>query len=201
LVCGHQPYIKNKDFIKFLDKYGTMVGGIIDTLKSYALDIIVGIIILLVGFGLGILAKKVVRRVLKEIHLNRVMSNVGITHNIEKAVTNIVMYLIYLFTIIYFLDYLGITSVVVYLIAGAILALLILTLLVGLKDVIPNFFAWIILQRKGKVIVGRRVDVKEISGVVEKIGYLETEIKTEREDILYVPNSLFLKTKFWVRKH
>jgi len=178
-----------------------MVIEFFETAKEYFFDIVAGIIILLVGFGLGILAKKIVYRILKEIHLNRIMSNVGITYNLEKGVSVIISYIIYLFTIVFFLDHLGITSIAIYLIAGAILALLVLTFIVGLKDVIPNFVAWILLQRKGKVVVGRNVDVKEIHGRVERIGYLETEIKTERGDILYVPNSLFLKTKFWVRKN
>ena len=43
--------------------------------------------------------------------------------------------------------------------------------------------------------------VKEISGIIEKTGYLETEIKTENGDILYVPNSLFLKSKYRLRKN
>ncbi len=177
-----------------------MVAEIVETARTYVMDIVVGIIILLVGFGLGVLAKKLVYRILKEVHLNRVMSNVGVTADLEKAISTIVMYLIYLFTIVFFLDHFGITSIVIYLVAGGVLALLILTFLVGLKDVIPNFVAWVLLQRKGKVVTGRHVDVREISGVVEKIGYLETEIRTERGDTLYVPNSLFLKSKFWVRK-
>ncbi len=177
-----------------------MVAEIFTLAQKYVYDISIGIIILLGGFALGVLLRKIVYRFLKEVHLNRIMSNVGFTHNLEKTVSTIVMYLVYVITIVTFLKHLGITSIVMYIVVGAILTLLILTFLVGLKDVIPNFVAWILLQRKGKVVVGRRVDVKEISGRVEKIGYLETEIKTDNGDILYVPNNLFLKTKFWVRK-
>ena len=78
--------------------------------------------------------------------------------------------------------------------------LLILTFLVGLKDVIPNFVAWLIIQKRGKLKEGHRIDIKEISGRVEKIGYLETEIKTDSDDILYVPNNLFIKSKFKLKK-
>ncbi|HIJ11788.1 TPA: mechanosensitive ion channel, partial [Candidatus Woesearchaeota archaeon] len=112
--------------------------------------------------------------------------------------SNIVSILIYVITIVYFLDQLGITSYVVWIILGAIFMLVILTFLVGLKDVIPNFVAWLLLQRKVKE--GRRVSVREISGRVERVGFLETEIKTDNGDILYVPNSLFVKSKLWVRK-
>jgi small conductance mechanosensitive channel len=176
-----------------------MVEGLVGIVQSYFYQVVLGIVILLIGFGLGILVKKFLYRVLKEVEINKLMRKVGITLNVEKSVSSLASYLIYLITIVFFLDQLGITSIVLYLVVGAILMLLILTFLVGLKDVIPNFVAWLILQKRGRVYVGKRVSVKEISGVVEKVGYLETEIKTEGGDTLYVPNSLFMKSKFWLR--
>ena len=46
---------------------------------------------------------------------------------------------------------------------------------------------------------GHHVNIREIGGRVERIGFMETEIKTERGDILYVPNALFMKSKFRVK--
>ena len=177
-----------------------MVEGVVETAQSYFYTIAVGIAILLIGFAIGILVKKFLHRLLKEIGLNKVFSKVGVTYNLETVISSIASYVIYLFTIVIFLDKLGIKSVVLYLFVGGVLMLLILTFLVGLKDVIPNFVAWIFIQRKGKVQEGHHVNVREIAGVVEKVGYLETEIKTEMGDILYVPNSLFLKSKLRVKK-
>jgi len=187
------------DFIRMVNE--TAVTGVVDTVQSYFYTILVGIVILLIGFGLGILVKKLLKKVLKEIELNRIMNKVGVTYNLEGGISSIVSYLIYLITIVFFLNQLGITSIVLYLIIGAILMLIILTFLVGLKDVIPNFISWLYLQKKDKIKEGRKVEVKEIYGIVEKIGFLETEIKTENGDILYVPNSLFMKSKFKVKKH
>ncbi|MBU0457262.1 MAG: mechanosensitive ion channel domain-containing protein [Nanoarchaeota archaeon] len=178
-----------------------MANGVVEAAQSYIYTIIVGVVILLVGFGLGILARKLMQKVLKEIELNKIMAKVGITHNLERGISIIISYLIYLVTIVYFLRQLGITSVVLYLVLGGILMLIILTSLVGLKDVIPNFVAWLILQKRGNIKVGKTVEVKEISGRVEKVGYLETEIKTYGGDILYVPNTLFLKSKFKIKKN
>ena len=178
----------------------TNVTGVVDTAQSYIYTVAIGLVILLIGFALGIITKKLLSRVLKEIELNKILSRVGIAHNLEKGISSVVMYLIYLATIIIFLDYFKIGSIVLYLLLGALLMLVILTLLVGLKDVIPNFIAWLILQKRGNIKVGRRVEVKEISGEVERVGYLETEIKTDSGDILYVPNNLFLKSKFKLRK-
>lgn len=186
-------------FIKKTACFTAMAEGFLGLIQSYIYTIIAGIVILLLGFGLGILVKKIVFRVLNEIELNKIMSKVGMRYDLEKGVSLIISYVIYLFTIVIFLDQLGITSIVLYLAVGGILMLIILTFLVGLKDVIPNFVAWILLQRKDKIREGRKIEVREISGTVERVGFLETEIKTEQGDILYVPNSLFLKSKMWVR--
>ena len=132
---------------------------------------------------------------------NFIHYKVGFTHDLESMVSSVISYVIYLVTVVIFLDYLVIRSIVIYILLGAILTLIVLTMLVGLKDVIPNFIGWLYLQKKRNLIEeGRKVDIKEISGKVEKIGYLETEIKTERGDILYVPNRLFMKSKFKIRK-
>ncbi len=170
-------------------------GGFWTAIESYFYTILVGVVILIAGLALGILAKKLLQRFLHEIELNRILTRVGITTNAERWLSSIVSYVIYLLAFIAFLEELGIKSIVLYLFAGAVLMLVVLTFLVGLKDVIPNFIGWLYLQKKGSIREGRNIEVKEISGTIERIGYLETEIKTERGDILYVPNSLFLKSK------
>ena len=174
---------------------------IIETAKEYIYTIILSTIILLVGFILGILAKKFIYRILKEIELNTIFKVIGIHSDLEKWISSIISYLIYFITIIFFLEQLKIASVVLYLIAGGILTLLILTFIVGIKDIIPNFVAWIILQRKQHLKVGMKIEIKEIAGEIEKIGCLETEIRTKHDDILYVPNSLFMKSKFKIKKN
>jgi small-conductance mechanosensitive channel len=176
------------------------VTGVVETAQSDVSLIVEGVIILLVGFGLGIFAQKFLSKILKEVELNQILSKVWVNDNLEKWISAIVSYVIYLVFIVIFLDHLGIRSIVLYLVLGAVLMLLILTFIVGLKDVIPNLVAWVILHKDEKITVGRRVEVNEISGRVEKIGYLETEIVTDHDDTLYVPNTLFLKSKFKVKK-
>ena len=175
--------------------------NILKTIESYAYNIIISIVILLAGFGMGMIVKKILQRILKELELNKIMAKVNVTYDLEKIISNIVSYVIYLFTIVLVLDQLGLKSVVLYLLVGAILMLIILTSLVGLKDVIPNFIGWLLIQKRNNIKEGYRIDIKEIYGVVERIGYLETEIRTERGDLLYVPNSLFMKSKFRIKKN
>lgn len=171
-----------------------------EMVQTYFYTVLIGIVILLIGFGLGILAKKISYRLLKEFGLNKIMFKVGITYNLEKWTSTVISYVIYLLTIVAFLDRLGISSIVLYLVAGAVLMLVILTMLVGLKDVIPNFIGWIYLQRNERMNEGHKVEIREIAGTIEKIGWLETEIRTDNNDILYVPNSLFLRSKHRVKK-
>ena len=175
--------------------------NILKTIESYAYNIIISIVILLAGFGMGMIVKKILQRILKELELNKIMAKVNVAYDLEKIISNIVSYVIYLFTIVLVLDQLGLKSVVLYLLVGAILMLIILTSLVGLKDVIPNFIGWLLIQKRSNIKEGHRIDIKEIYGVVERIGYLETEIRTERGDLLYVPNSLFMKSKFRIKKN
>ena len=175
--------------------------NILKTIESYAYNIIISIVILLAGFGMGMIVKKILQRILKELELNKIMAKVNVAYDLEKIISNIVSYVIYLFTIVLVLDQLGLKSVVLYLFVGAILMLVILTSLVGLKDVIPNFIGWLLIQKRNNIKEGYRIDIKEIYGVVERIGYLETEIRTERGDLLYVPNSLFMKSKFRIKKN
>lgn len=169
------------------------------TVESYFYIVMVSVVILLVGFAAGFLIKKLLLRFLKEVELNKAMCKVGITSDLERGVSSIASYLIYLITLILFLDQLGIRSVVVYLFVGGVLMLLILTFLVGMKDIIPNFVGWFYIQKQGRIKEGHNIEIKEISGMVERVGYLETEIKTERGDLLYIPNSLFLQSKHKVK--
>ncbi len=176
-----------------------MVAWLWGLIQTYFYNLAAGIGFLLIGLALGILVKKITYRVLKEIELNRIMSKVGVNYNLDHGISSILSYLVYLIAVTFFLRQLNITSIVLYLILGALLMLLILTVIVGLKDVIPNFVAWILIQKRGKIKEGYQVNVREIEGKIEKIGFLETEIQTEKGDLLYVPNTLFLKSKFWVK--
>ncbi len=171
------------------------------SLSKYLYDIVAAVIVLLLGLGLGLLVRKLLGSLLKEIELNKIVLRVNIRYDLERWISSLVSYVIYLVAFVLFLDLLGVRSVVLYLIIGAVLMLLVLTTVVGLKDIIPNLIGWLFLQKKSTLIKeGRTIEVKEISGVVERVGYLETEIRTEHGDVLYVPNALFLKSKHQVKQ-
>ncbi|HIH11840.1 TPA: mechanosensitive ion channel [Candidatus Woesearchaeota archaeon] len=177
-----------------------MVVSFLQVLQSYFWIFVGGVVILLIGFTVGILLRKLGERLLHEIGLNAILIKIGINSNAEKVIPSIFAYATYILTIIFVLDIVGIKPTVpFYIIVGAILALFILTIMVSVKDILPNFIGWIFIQKKGKIKIGQTIDVREITGVVENIGYLETEIRTDKGDLLYIPNSLFLKSKYLLK--
>lgn len=192
-------WVHPQTLIKQLPSYLLMVEAALQTAQSYIYTISVSIVILLVGFAIGMLTKKFLTRVLSQVELNKIVRKLGITANIERGLAITTSAIIYLVTIVFFLNQLNITSIVLYLIVGGVLTLLILTFLVGVKDLIPNLVAYLFLQRKDSIKEGHHVQIREIEGIVERIGYQETEIRTPRGDILYVPNSLFIKSKKTVK--
>ena len=172
----------------------------LSSIETYLTTIVISLVILLAGFALGFLARKFLRRILQEVELNRILRSVDINTDLEQWLSLLVSLLIYLTTMVIFLNYWDIKSLVLYLFLGAILLLIILTVLVGLKDVIPNLIGWLYLQKNNRIKEGRNVEINDISGTVERVGYLETEIRTGQGDVLYVPNSLFLKKKHRVKQ-
>ena len=177
-----------------------MIENFINILKDYFFQIIIGTLILLIGFIIGTFAKKISKKALEEINFNKILRTINYHNDGEEILSSILSYIIYLISIIFFLTELGITSIVLYLILGAILMVVILTFLVGIKDLIPNFVAWTIIKSKSKLKEGTKVEIKEIKGTIENVGLLETEIRTINDDLLYVPNSLFIKSKFRIRE-
>src|SRR3989338_2162929 len=113
----------------------------------------------------------------------------------EAGISSLIAYAIYLFSIIIFLDRLGIRSVVFYIVAGVVVLIILLAFIVRLKDVLPNSLGWLDLKKNKSVVEGQNIRLQNISGTVTKINFMETEIKTSRGDILHVPNLLFRKEK------
>lgn len=176
-----------------------MFPEIINTAQSYLYRISVAIIILLGGLVFGILVKKLGLRLFEEIKLNQLTLKFRKGYNLEVIVANGISYLIYFLAFIFFFDSLGLRSLVIYFLILIILVLFILSSLVGVRDLLPNLMGWFYLKQKGLVKIGKIVEINGISGKVEKIGLIETRIKTEKGDWLYLPNSLFYKKEVLVK--
>ncbi|MEE9525990.1 MAG: mechanosensitive ion channel domain-containing protein [Candidatus Woesearchaeota archaeon] len=162
--------------------------------------IIVAIIILLIGFVMARIAGKLIHKFLHEIELNKILEKAGMKLKLESTISNIVTYFIYFVTIIWALNSMGLTTTILNMVSGAILVLIVISIILAIKDFFPNIMAGFFIYRKNTIKVGNKVKIDNVSGTVKKISLLETEIKTPSGDTIYVPNSTITKKAVLVKK-
>ncbi|MBW2977366.1 mechanosensitive ion channel [Candidatus Woesearchaeota archaeon] len=162
---------------------------------------VVAIIILLMGFVLGRIIGKITQKVLREIELNRIIKKAtGMKIALEEIVAKLLTYFIYFIFMIWALNELGLTTTILTMISGAALVIIILSILLAIKDFIPNAFAGFVIHRKRQIKPGDRIKTDGLQGKIARISLVETEIKTKKGDTIYIPNSILTKREIIVHK-
>lgn len=162
-------------------------------------NIITAIIILLIGFIIAKLIGRLIQRVLHEAELDSLLKKAGAKVSFELALAHIAEYFVYFITIIFALNQLGITTFVLYVLAIAAIAVLVISVFLGLRDFIPNFMAGWYIHRNDLIKEKQNVKINGVAGRVVKLSMLDTMIKTKKGDLIYMPNSIVIKSKI-VRK-
>ncbi len=155
--------------------------------------LLVAIVILALGFTLGTLAGKFVRRIVVELELRRYFK-----FQIDLIAARVVAYLIYAISVILALINLGIATQILYAIIIILLVFMAAVVFLVLKDFIPNVMAGAMLERRA-LRKGQYIKFENISGKILEINATEAKIKSGRE-IIYVPNSLLWKHMLRVRE-
>ncbi|RME78005.1 hypothetical protein D6774_02570 [Candidatus Woesearchaeota archaeon] len=157
---------------------------------------VVGLIILLAGFIIAKLVGKLVRRLLHSLDLNVMLQKItGTNIALEEIAESFTTYFLYFITIVMVLQHLGLATTVLNMIAGAIIIIIVLSTFLGIKDFIPNIIAGIVLRQKDFLKVGDVIKVKGMKGRVVEITFLETKIETTKKDMIFIPNSVLIKTE------
>ncbi len=162
--------------------------------------IIVAVIILLMGFIIGKLVSRLVQKVLQEIELNRSLKKTGVKMNMEAITSHFIAYFIYFIAVIWALNEIGLTTTVLNMISASALILIIISIVLAIKDFIPNAFAGIFIYQKGFIKEGDTINVGNVEGTVKNISLIETEIETGEKDSIYIPNSILTKKEVTIRK-
>lgn len=158
-------------------------------------DILTGIIILLLGFTMGIIAKKVLNKILREIEADRATRKIGLRFSVETGIGPLVGYVIYVITVIVFFNHLGLTSYILYFVAGVLLLLAGLTAALWLREIIPNSLAGLSVQKKYRLLPEKHLQIDSLQGTIKKIRMAEIELTTKNGDVLHVPWLLLKKAK------
>ncbi|MDP2750235.1 MAG: mechanosensitive ion channel [Nanoarchaeota archaeon] len=172
------------------------VSTIAKILSPVMQDIVVALVTLLLGLIIARLLGKLVEQLIIFAKLNKVFKKAtGVRVAFSEVAGSIVIYLFYFITIVITLNLLKATSIVIYAFSGIILFVVILALLLGIKDFIPNMFAGVYISHKGLLRVGDFVKFKDIEGRITEIGLVGTKIVTDQKDLFYIPNSILAKSE------
>jgi len=162
-------------------------------------NLIVALIVLLIGFIIGKLVGRLVQKLLHEFELNKSLKRAGVKVNIEATISHFITYFIYFISIVWALNEIGLTTTVLNMISASALVLIIISILLAIKDFIPNAIAGFFINQKGYIKEGARIKVDTVEGIVKKISLIETEIKTSEGDAIYIPNSILTKKEVIVK--
>jgi len=145
----------------------------------------VAIIILLAGFIIAKIAGKLVKRVLAEAELNKILAKAKFTP-MSDALGAIVEYVLYAATLLVVLQQFGVANITVW-VTGIIAAVVIIfSLTLTLRDFIPNAIVGLFIRRKLKAKLGKQVQIGMISGKLVQVGIVASTIKNADEQ--YVPH-------------
>lgn len=177
-----------------------VVNGVSGAVSSPLSRIVIAVLILLIGLIIGKLAGLLVRRILNEIRLDKYIKAKIFKFSLEKFISNLVSYVIYVIAIIMSLNRLGLTKAILAIIAGLIVLVVIISFILSIRDFFPNFFTGFRIKLRRLFSEGDEIQIKEVTGKITSLGFLETRIKTSSNEEIIIPNSIFNKRQVVVRK-
>jgi small conductance mechanosensitive channel len=164
-------------------------------LRTFAGKIVLAAIVLLVGVIVGRIVERAVRFFLKQIGVNRGLSRIGLAFAFEESVSNVIKYAIFGLSFFLALDQLGLASYTFAVLGSLVMFVVVVAILLGIKDFLPNYWAGLWLYRKRFYRIGDTIEVNGIIGVVERFEVLETAVRTRTGDTIYLPSSMILHSQ------
>ncbi|MBW3016768.1 mechanosensitive ion channel family protein, partial [Candidatus Woesearchaeota archaeon] len=114
---------------------------------------------------------------------------------LASTISTSVSYVIYFSAIVIALRQFTIIGPVFYSMLAVVVVVLVFSATLTARDFFPNFYAGFALKRKGIAKEGSQLKVQNASGIVEKISWTKTKIKTESGDTIFISNEQILKSK------
>lgn len=164
-------------------------------LRTFAGKLVLAAIVLLVGVIIGRVVERALRFGLKHLGVNRGMGRIGLAFAFEETIAGIVKYAIYVVAFYLALNTLAVAGYAFAAFAGLVIVVIVVALLLGIKDFVPNYWAGLWLYRKRFYKVGDTIEINGIVGVVERFEVLETGIRTRSGDMIFLPSSMILHSQ------
>jgi len=164
------------------------------SIEPFYSGIVIAILIILIGLIIGQLLSRLIKKLLHELKLNKLINiSTGLNLPVESVISTLVKYIVNLFFLFWALQKLNLGELFVNVIAGGILAIIVVSLLLGIKDFMRNAVAGLFITFKGIVKIGDFIKCNDVSGEVTQIELTQTIIETKSSDVIYIPNSILVK--------
>ena len=168
-----------------------------ELLKPFFSKIVVAIIVLLIGFIIGKFTQRIIQKILDELALNEISKRLFNKHiRIEEMISSLFGVAVYVVTVITVLEILGLSALIIKILTIGVLVLIVLMVVLTVKDFLPNLFASFILHKKGHVNKGTALVIDGVAGVVSDMSWSDVQIMTTTNDVIHIPNILFVKKEF-----
>ncbi len=162
---------------------------------------IVAVVILFLGFVIGTLVSKFIYRVLNDFELNKFLKSLsGVNIKMEEIVSGVIKIFIYAIFIVYVLNYLNLSQLVVNIIFIVFSLIIGISIILSIKDFIPDFIAGIRISKDNLIQEGDKIELENLQGEVKKVDLTHVEISTVNNDIIFCPNSQIVKQRFKVHR-
>ena len=156
--------------------------------------LILAVLMLLFGFIIGRVVGNFVARMLHEFELDKTLKNfTKINFSVESAISTFASFFIYFIAIVLTLQTLGVDTLIFNIIAFGVIAIIALSVILAIKDSVPNIIAGFFIFQKKFFKKGDKVKVKGITGIITELTFMEVKIQTAKDDVIFIPNSLFIK--------
>ena len=164
-------------------------------LSDFTLKLLASIFILVLGLIIGRFLSNLVKKVLHELEIDRVLKEKArIKLPLTQLVTSLVKYIVYFIAILLALNQLGLKSFILNIILMIVVILLVVFMVLSLKDFIPNLASGLFLYQKRSINPGDTIQIDHIEGEVLNMTLFETKIRTKNKELVYVPNSVLVKS-------
>lgn len=120
-----------------------------------------------------------------EAELNRILTAAGF-RPLSDALGVILEYIIYAATVLVILQQFGLTEIVLGIIAVIAIVAIGFSLVLAVRDFIPNAIVGLFLRKKMKKFLGKKICIGDVSGRLEHYGIVASVIKNKDE--YYVPH-------------
>ena len=162
-------------------------------------DVVVAAIVLFVGLALARILALSIDAGLRRIRLNEALrSGFGIPFNVSGIIGQLILWSISAITVLWALRIIGLNRIVLTILAVIALVIIVFSMVLALRDLVPNLVAGAEMHRKGFFAEGDTVMIDGETAQVLETGLLETIL--EQEDVrIVIPNALMLRKEIVVQ--